>query len=76
MIEEEEKESILTGDPNRFIDDEPMLKPGAIIPQEDIDASPPDKENNEDATEEDPQPQKSTARIGLREIFLINQKKR
>ena len=54
MIEEEEKESILTGDPNRFIDDKPMLKPGAIIPQEDIDASPPDKENtNEDAEGED-----------------------
>ena len=61
MIEEEEKLSDVSGDPNRHLDN-----------------NNPDKDDGEPANEqpEGSQPQQTTARIGLREFFLINQMNR
>ena len=61
MIEEEEKLSDVSGDPNRHLDNN---KP-------DKDDGEPADEQPENA-----QPQQTAARIGLREFFLINQMNR
>ena len=67
MIEEEEKLTDLSGDPNRHIDNDFPDK-GEGEPE------PTDEQEQPDSSE--PQIQKQTSRIGIREMFLINARDR